>query len=392
MKIPYDMTGFKFGKWTVESRNVNFNNKRKETRWNCICECGGTKPIYRSSLVVGDSKSCGCLSRRRKSKNPLWRGWGDISLRNFNLIRRSARKREIPFELDIKSIWELYITQDRKCALSGIDLNFGSLSNSYEGTASLDRIDSSIGYIPTNVHWVHKEVNIMKSRYTPEYFINLCRNITKYNKRMVCRMVSKGKYKSPKKEIQTTTLIDIGLSTNLIGMKCGKLTVESKNSNFNNHRHESRWDCICECGKKIQIYESLLSDVTKHCSCSSRLLGNKNPQWRGYKEISLTHFNTIKKSARERGVEFDIDIQYIWNLFLKQNRKCNLSGRNLKFETHRRLYDGSASLDRIDSSKGYVKGNLQWLHKEINIMKRHHSDKHFIEMCDIITHHNRNKK
>lgn len=392
MKVPMDMAGMKFGKWMVEHKISNFNTHCHESKWNCICECGKEKQIYRSSLIGGDSKSCGCSTYFRGNKNPLWGGYGEISLRTFNLIRRSARKREIPFDLDIKSVWELFITQDRKCALSGLDLKFESLGNSYDGTASLDRIDSSIGYIPTNVHWVHKEINIMKSIYTSERFIELCRTITYHNNRTSCIVINKGKYKTPKKEIQPTTFIDMGASTSLIGMKFGKMTVESKNSNFNNHRHESRWNCICECGKKIQIYESLLmSDVTKHCNCSPRLIGNKNPRWEGYGEISPTHFSTIKKSARDRGIEFDIDIKYIWKLFLKQSGKCSLSGRNLKFETHSRSYDGSASLDRIDSSKGYVKGNLQWLHKEINIMKRHHSDKHFIEMCDTITQYNRNK-
>jgi len=41
----------------------------------------------------------------------------------------------------------------------------------------------------------------------------------------------------------------------------------------------------------------------------------------------------------------------------------------------------TASLDRIDSSKGYVKGNLQWVHKDINMMKNHYNQKYFIEIC-----------
>jgi len=41
-------------------------------------------------------------------------------------------------------------------------------------TASLDRIDSSKGYIEGNVQWVHKMVNMSKQQYTQEEFINMC--------------------------------------------------------------------------------------------------------------------------------------------------------------------------------------------------------------------------
>jgi hypothetical protein len=45
----------------------------------------------------------------------------------------------------------------------------------------------------------------------------------------------------------------------------------------------------------------------------------------------------------------------------------------------------TASLDRIDSSKGYIEGNLQWLHKRINIMKGNMSEKEFLDFCESVT-------
>jgi hypothetical protein len=41
----------------------------------------------------------------------------------------------------------------------------------------------------------------------------------------------------------------------------------------------------------------------------------------------------------------------------------------------------TASLDRIDSSKGYIEGNLQWVHKDVNIMKMDLSQVEFIDYC-----------
>lgn len=41
----------------------------------------------------------------------------------------------------------------------------------------------------------------------------------------------------------------------------------------------------------------------------------------------------------------------------------------------------TASLDRIDSSSGYGLENIQWLHKDINIMKNVHSQDYFLSLC-----------
>lgn len=43
--------------------------------------------------------------------------------------------------------------------------------------------------------------------------------------------------------------------------------------------------------------------------------------------------------------------------------------------------EASASLDRIDSSKGYEQGNVQWVHKDINNMKQSFSQDKFIDWC-----------
>jgi len=39
--------------------------------------------------------------------------------------------------------------------------------------------------------------------------------------------------------------------------------------------------------------------------------------------------------------------------------------------------DTTASLDRINSSKGYTLDNVQWVHKTVNIMKQGLSDEDF---------------
>ena len=58
-----DMTGQRYGKWTV----LGFSRKgeRGEFYWNCRCDCGTEKEIAGYSLRRGHSKSCGCWLKEK---------------------------------------------------------------------------------------------------------------------------------------------------------------------------------------------------------------------------------------------------------------------------------------------------------------------------------------
>lgn len=118
-------------------------------------------------------------------------------------------------------------------------------------------------------------------------------------------------------------------------------------------------------------------------------LNNKSPAWKGYKEISRTYFGSIIKSAKERNIPFEITIEYIWDLFLSQNRKCALSNVDIAFNTVGQKYKRfqTASLDRINSKMGYIKGNVQWVHKTLNHMKMALDEDEFVKWCNLVTSH-----
>ena len=141
------------------------------------------------------------------------------------------------------------------------------------------------------------------------------------------------------------------------------------------------WKCKCDCGKVVDVIAgNLLRGISKSCGCKSRhRLGKENKCWKGFEEISGRYWNIIINNAIKRKIVFDVNIEYIWNLFLKQNRRCYLSNVNIIFST--RPQEQTASLDRIDSSKGYIEGNVQWVHKEINEMKWDSDQNRFIEWC-----------
>lgn len=180
------INGNKYGKWeAIEEDKI----KHRFKQWICRCKCGNISSIQVYALYYGKSlgcKQCGCSVRPSHHKSKLFKGYGEISNWTFNLYKKGAEKRKIAWNLTIEYLWNLFIKQKRKCALSGVKINFQPSAKKYiKATASLDRIDSSKDYTEDNVQWVHKQVNFMKQAMTDTELINWCRTILNYNKNKV---------------------------------------------------------------------------------------------------------------------------------------------------------------------------------------------------------------
>lgn len=163
------------------------------------------------------------------------------------------------------------------------------------------------------------------------------------------------------------------------GFKCGciKIIKDSGISDING----KKWICECDCGKIITVSASLLNQRNKRsiksCGCKRYEKLKK-----GTKDISGTYLSSIQNSAKHRGIEFNVSPEYLQLLWEKQNGKCYLSGLDIKLINKRNFQGQTASLDRIDSSKGYIEGNIQWVHRDINNMKSSMSDEKFIWLCE----------
>lgn len=115
-------------------------------------------------------------------------------------------------------------------------------------------------------------------------------------------------------------------------------------------------------------------------------MSSKNSSnWRGYEEISATYWKNLKNGAKTRDIDFLVTPEEAWNLYIKQDRKCALSGQPIGFE---RCKNNTASLDRIDVTKPYVIGNLQWVHRDINFAKQSMNNEEFISMCKLVAEFN----
>jgi len=175
--------GKKFGQWTVISETIKsgsiiYGNVNRSSFWRVRCYCG--KETWRSANALLRNRTNSCKSCSKTDK------FNNMALGYFKRVEIRAKKINVDFDLTIEYIWDLYEKQNKKCALSNIDIHFtNSWRTKCDQTCSLDRIDNMKGYTKNNVQWVHKDINNMKYTFTEEYFINLCKAVANTNKTII---------------------------------------------------------------------------------------------------------------------------------------------------------------------------------------------------------------
>jgi hypothetical protein len=164
-----------------------------------------------------------------------------------------------------------------------------------------------------------------------------------------------------------------------IGEIYDKLTI----INFTKENGKKVAICKCICGNTVNRRPELLKKINKTNNCGCQHRGG----WKGVGELSQTTMCRIERNAKVRNLTFDVSIENLWKLYEQQNGKCALTGLQIDF-AEKTTDPNDASLDRIDSNKGYVIDNLQWVHKDINKMKMELDEKRFIELCKLVSNKN----
>lgn len=150
-------------------------------------------------------------------------------------------------------------------------------------------------------------------------------------------------------------------------------------------REEVKTYCQCRflCPKCNQEFLAIPSNLRRKSttSCGCVKLGCRT----GGKYITGEKFAAIKNRYKNRKMKFNITVEYIESLLEEQDFKCKLTGIKLTYDGYNKSFN--ASLDRIDSTIGYVKGNVQWIHKDVNLMKNNLDEQYFIELCNSVSKH-----
>lgn len=153
-----------------------------------------------------------------------------------------------------------------------------------------------------------------------------------------------------------------------------------------------KFKCLLCDGEYIGVGIDVKRGKVKSCGCKKNSK-DRNGNWKGINELYGSTYYHYKSSAKKRKKEFSVSIEYLWDQYIKQGKKCPYTGFDLILSTNKEKYENgyikrttyNASLDRIDSKLGYVEGNVQWVYKEINSMKGEMSHNEFIDMCKTIS-------
>ncbi len=150
------------------------------------------------------------------------------------------------------------------------------------------------------------------------------------------------------------------MKRDLTNKRFGFLTALRKSNSKTGHTY---WTCVCDCGNLTDVRaDCLLYGIISSCKCQ-----RSRNHYKGFNQLAGGYWSRVKKQAKDRNLEFNITIEQAWSLFEKQDKKCALTNREISLT--RNKLNQTASLDRIDSSKGYTLDNIQWVHKDVNKMK-----------------------
>ncbi len=165
-----------------------------------------------------------------------------------------------------------------------------------------------------------------------------------------------------------------------IGTYIGDWVVEGHT--FNRHNLIS---VRCSCGSTSELTSATAkSPRSKRCTACSY---KKISEGKSCGRVHQTYWLQIKNAAIRRGIPFMITIEDMWSQYQKQIGKCVFSGLDLTLTNSNNFNKQTASLDRINSAKGYTADNIQWIHKNANKMKMDLPEEDFFRMVKLIYEH-----
>lgn len=172
-----------------------------------------------------------------------------------------------------------------------------------------------------------------------------------------------------------------------IGTKYNDLEFLGETDKVKDGRRLGKFHCYL-CGKDCELAICRIAKGTvKSCGCASPVYkynSNKGSYGDDYQAYIL--WKRVEYRAKKTAIEFELTIADIREQYEKQNGRCYYSDQPFELANNfTEVYEHTRpSVDRIDSSKGYVKDNIQLTTKDINFMKQSLSDEEFIRLCCLV--------
>lgn len=162
---------------------------RNRRSYLCKCDCGKETIVAENNLRTTGTRSCGCMRGIGNKRTARHRSmpFNALALNKiYSQYKVRARLRGILFKLDKEYVKNIIHTECYYCGVKDKNLFTAPWSLTHNGKKyaynGIDRINSSIGYVPGNVVPCCGQCNTMKMDYSAQEFIRKCRDIIEYQK------------------------------------------------------------------------------------------------------------------------------------------------------------------------------------------------------------------
>jgi hypothetical protein len=144
---------------------------------------------------------------------------------------------------------------------------------------------------------------------------------------------------------------------------------------------------ICRICKEPKQHLNFYSKRTECKKCSIQItIKNRISYIPLYERDLISRLKSLCTNAKNRSKEFSINTSNLLDVLIKQDCRCAYTKLPLLATANQ---FNTISLDRVDSSKGYVVGNIQLVCTAINRMKQEYSEEMFLLFCLLVTQNNK---